>query len=193
MGLDIRVLVCYDASIMATMKQQFNVYLEPTLIAAAKHRAIDEQLSLSDLVAKVLAGYLQGPATEEQGMHNVSGGLKLQPMVHVKDMAASIRFYMALGGTLITRSRDSDWAQLALGGAEIGLLAHPPNPEQQEERVELSFEADEPLDALQQQFEEAGIKIVRGAADEAFGAQLQIESPDGLLIKINRIDPATFA
>jgi len=34
---------------------------------------------------------------------------------------------------------------------------------------------------------------VRGAADEAFGAQLQIESPDGLLIKINRIDPATFA
>ncbi len=175
------------------MKQQFNVYLEPTLIAAAKHRAIDEQLSLSDLVAKVLAGYLQGPATEEQGMHNVSGGLKLQPMVHVKDMAASIRFYMALGGTLITRSRDSDWAQLALGGAEIGLLAHPPNPEQQEERVELSFEADEPLDALQQQFEEAGIKIVRGAADEAFGAQLQIESPDGLLIKINRIDPATFA
>lgn len=38
----------------------------------------------------------------------------------------------------------------------------------------------------------AGIKIIRGAADESFGAQLQVESPDGLLIKINEIDPATF-
>ena len=45
-------------------KQQFNVYLEPELIAAAKHRAIDEQLSLSDLVAKVLTAYLKGTQDE---------------------------------------------------------------------------------------------------------------------------------
>ena len=45
-------------------KQQFNVYLEPALIAAAKHRAIDEQLSLSDLVAKVLTAYLKGTQDE---------------------------------------------------------------------------------------------------------------------------------
>lgn len=178
---------------MTTQKQQFNVYLEPRLVAAAKHRAIDEQLSLSDFVAKILTGYLEGSGTEEQTMNDIAPTLKLQPMIHVEDMAASIRFYMALGGTLLTRSRDSDWAQIALGGAEIGLLAHPPNPEQQEGVVELNFEAEGPLDVLQKQLEEAGIKIVRGAADEAFGAQLQIESPDGLLIKINHIDPTTFA
>ncbi len=178
---------------MTTPKKQFNIYLEPQLIAAAKYRALDEQLSLSDLVAKILAAYLQQPIMEEHAMNNAAPTLKLQPMVHVEDMAASIRFYEALGGTLLTRSRDSDWAQIALGGAEIGLLAHPPNPEQQEGLVELSFEAGEPLDALQTQLEAAGVKIVRGAADEAFGAQLQVATPDGLLIKINYLDLATFA
>ena len=141
---------------MATSKKQFNIYLEPGLITAAKYRAIDEQLSLSDLVARILAAYLQGPSTEEHKMNETLPALKLQPIVHVEDMAASIRFYEALGGTLITQSRDSDWAQIALGGAEIGLLAHPPNPEQQEGLVELSFEAEMPLDMLQTHLEAAG-------------------------------------
>lgn len=207
--MQISLTPCYIASILAsimTQKKQFNIYLEPRLIAATKYRSIDEQLSLSDLVAKILAAYLQEPVkqadtqeeftNEEHKMNNSAPApklsLKLQPMVHVEDMAASIRFYEALGGTLLTQSRDSDWAQIALGGAEIGLLAHPPNPEQHEGLVELNFEAEEPLDTLQARLEEAGVKIVRGAADEAFGAQLQVETPDGLLIKINKIDPASF-
>ncbi len=41
-------------------KQQFNVYLPPSLVRRAKHRALDEQLSLSDFVAKVLQLYLDG-------------------------------------------------------------------------------------------------------------------------------------
>jgi len=126
-------------------------------------------------------------------MEETKPALKLQPMIHVKDMAASIKFYEALGGDLVTQSRDGDWAQLALGGAEIGLLAHPANPEQHEGLVELNFESDEPLGALQERLKAAGVKIARGAADEAFGAQLQIESPDGMLVKINHLDPAAFA
>lgn len=118
--------------------------------------------------------------------------LKLQPMIHVEDMAASIQFYEALGGELLTQSRDGDWAQIALGGAEIGLLAHPANPEQNEGQVELNFEANEPLDQLQERLSALGVKIARGSADEAFGAQLQIESPDGLLVKINLLAPSTF-
>ena len=126
-------------------------------------------------------------------MQNFTPALKLQPMIHVDDMTASIRFYEALGGVLLTESRDGDWAQIAIGGAEIGLLAYPANPEQHEGQVELNFESDEPLDALQARLESAGVKIARGAADEAFGAQLQIETPDGMLVKINRLDPSTFA
>lgn len=41
-------------------KQQFNVYLTPELIRALKYRALDRQLSLSDLVQRALEDFLKG-------------------------------------------------------------------------------------------------------------------------------------
>lgn len=79
------------------------------------------------------------PARSEQ-----DPGMRLRPMVHVEDMAASVAFYEQLGATVVHGSRDGDWALMALGQDRIGLLAHPPNPEQREGTVELNFEATSP-------------------------------------------------
>ncbi|WP_344646853.1 hypothetical protein [Cryptosporangium japonicum] len=114
--------------------------------------------------------------------------LVLQPMIHVNDVGATVAMFEALGGELVQGSRDGDWVQIRIGGAEIGLLAHPPNPAQGEGVVELNFESKSRLEDVEQVARSRGIEIARAASDEQFGRQLQLRTPDGLLVKINEID-----
>ena len=129
---------------MKEEKQQFNVYLTPDTIKRIKHRSIDEQLSLSDLVEKVLSSYMTQEAgsdspVKEEHQRQEDTTIRVQPLLHVDDMEKALDFYKKLGATVLNGSRDGDWASLSFGGSELGLLAHPPNPEQNEGKVELNF------------------------------------------------------
>lgn len=115
-------------------------------------------------------------------------GLMLQPMVHVEQMAPAVAFYEALGATVLHGSRDGDFVVLGIGAGQLALLAHPPNPEQNEGLVELNFETAEDLEAVRSRLAAAGVRVVRPVTEEGFGRQLQVATPDGLLVKINELD-----
>lgn len=112
----------------------------------------------------------------------------LQPMVHVRDMSSSIALFEVLGGTVAQGSRDGDWVQMRVGGAEVGLLGHPANPAQGEGDVELNFEIHGRLETVEAAAKAAGVDIASAVTDTGFGRQLQLRTNDGLLVKINEID-----
>lgn len=176
---------------MAT-RQQFNVNLDPELVRRVKHHAIDVQLSLSDLVAGILERHLNGDTDMAASSSPAGTGLSLQPMVHVEDMRAAVTFYEALGATVAHGSRDGDFVMMQVGQARLGLLAHPPNPEQDEGTVELNFETSESLDSVEQRLRAAEVAVVQPTTDEGFGRQLQVAAPGGLLIKINQLDKELY-
>lgn len=64
--------------------------------------------------------------------------------------------------------------------------------EQHEGIVELNFESSEPLDQVEERLRGAGVTITRPTRDEGFGRQLQLASPDGLLVKIDELQPELY-
>jgi catechol 2,3-dioxygenase-like lactoylglutathione lyase family enzyme len=120
---------------------------------------------------------------------NEGSGVRLRPMVHVEDLAASLAFYELLGARVVRGSRDADPAVIEIGDARIGLLAHPPYPGLGEGAVELGFESTDPLEEVEERLRARGASITRPPSGEGSGRRLQLVSPDGLLHTIDELDP----
>jgi predicted enzyme related to lactoylglutathione lyase len=115
--------------------------------------------------------------------------LQFQPMVHVDDMPAAMAFYQRLGAEVVHGSGTDDWVLLQLGTTQLGLLAHPPRAEDGECTVELNFAVAVPLDDMERRLRGAGVTIAGFETHPDLGDQLQLRSPDGLLIKISQLEP----
>ncbi|GAA4789213.1 hypothetical protein GCM10023200_24800 [Actinomycetospora chlora] len=120
---------------------------------------------------------------------NEGSGVRLRPMVHVADLAASLAFYELLGARVVDGSRDVDRVVMEIGDARLGLLAHPPYPDQCQNAVELGFESTDPLEEVEARLRARGATITRPPSDRASGRRLQLVSPDGLLLTIDELDP----
>ncbi|MFC7527719.1 VOC family protein [Actinoplanes sp. GCM10030250] len=113
-------------------------------------------------------------------------GLQLRPLIHVADMAAAIHFFEQLGGALIHGDQDCGWVLMQLGTTQLALT----RDEQSRPGVELCFGSVLPLDEMQERLNAAGLTVTELSTDRDFGEQLEVRTPDGLLIKINQREPS---
>ena len=45
---------------------------------------------------------------------------------------------------------------------------------------------------MEESLRHSGVEIAKPTGDEGFGRQLQVSSPDGLLIKVNELEPELY-
>jgi catechol 2,3-dioxygenase-like lactoylglutathione lyase family enzyme len=113
--------------------------------------------------------------------------MKVMPIRYVADMAASARFYTALGLTIADSSRSGNWTELNAAGGVLGLHAARTSAQDTPGRVELSFETQEPLEVLADRLTAAGFEP-EAILDENFGRCLHVTDPDGVLVQVNEHD-----
>jgi catechol 2,3-dioxygenase-like lactoylglutathione lyase family enzyme len=118
--------------------------------------------------------------------------MRVMAIRYVHDVETARRFYQALGLTLEFASRrprsggESVWTELAgSGGANLALHQW---DDERDDGVQLTFQADEPLERVVDRLHQGGYELATDIVDEAFGRSFTIRDPEGLLIQINEND-----
>jgi len=141
-----------------------------------------------------------GSGPDKRRVHSAQGtatvpkppapGLLFRPIVRVADLAAAITFYEHLGAEVVHGGPEADYVLIQLGTVQVGLVAHPGGVAPG--AVELNFSAALPLDELERQLRGRGVTVARTMHNTAFGPQLHVRAPDGLLIKIGQLEPDDY-
>jgi catechol 2,3-dioxygenase-like lactoylglutathione lyase family enzyme len=113
--------------------------------------------------------------------------MKIVPIRYVADVAASARFYAALGLVPGDSSRSGNWTELSASGGMLGLHTARTSEQDVPGRVELAFETAEPLEVLAERLAAAGFEP-EAILDENFGRSLHVTDPDGVLVQVNEHD-----
>lgn len=110
--------------------------------------------------------------------------MRVMPIRYRGDVAASVRFYEAIGLRTDSVSRPGGWAELA---APAGLLAVHHADGTEVGTCELAFEADEPLEDVVARLRAAGFPA-EPILDENFGRSVRVRDPDGTWVQVNEYD-----
>ncbi len=111
--------------------------------------------------------------------------MRVVPIRYSANVAASMRFYRALGLDAGSVSRPGAWAELP---AASGMLAiHEAGGGTPVGTCELAFEADEPLGVITSRLRSAGF-VPTAIVDENFGHSVRVCDPDGVWVQVNAHD-----
>ena len=113
--------------------------------------------------------------------------MRVMPIRYCADVAASIRFYRALGLELGSATRPGNWVELPGAAGILALHRTAGNAGE----CELAFEADEPLEAVAARLADAGYEP-EPIVDESYGRSLRVRDPDGVYVQVNDNDRTLY-
>lgn len=108
--------------------------------------------------------------------------IRMSLYVYTPNLDRMRQFYAGALG-IKPGAQHGNWLPFNLSGAIFALHGNRGDPTIDVQRLHLSFDVGD-VDAAVARFEAQGAKILRGAADEAFGKRAILQDPEGRQLEI---------